>query len=901
MENNKIKRRTFVRNTMLTATGVSIGGIAPLAALGREKEPFKVPIRWIDEDQPNHFIGNTWGVPWKMGALKDARLLRLKTGEGNEIPVQSWPLAWWGDGSIKWTAHAISPSETLSLEYFLEPGKPLSKAEGLNVKETIDGFLVDTGLMQCAVNKTGSTLIEGIFRKEKMVAKNGKLVLRVQNAPELLPGVTISCEDFTSQITSVRLEQAGPLRAVIKIEGKHASANRALMPFVVRLYFFAGSEAIRMMHTIVYDGNENKDFISGLGMHFEVPLEGEAYNRHIRFAGQDGGIFSEAAQTLTGLRRDPGKAVKDAQVNGKKVGPLESLPGNFPANMKYVPVFGDYSLTQLTPDSFGIKKRTGPACGWVQAAMGKRSQGTAYIGTPEGGLAFGLRNFWQSHPAQLDIRNANTNLAGITLWFWAPEAPPMDLRFYHDGMGQDTYPKQLAALDITYEDFEPGFSRPIGVARTSELQLWALDATPSNKVLAGIAAQIQEVPQLVPGPAYLKEAGAFGSCWDLPMPENERLAALEKQLAFYFDFYKKQVDDHRWYGFWNYGDVMHSYDADRHAWKYDVGGFAWDNSELSTDIWLWLYFLRTGRADVFRMAEAMTRHTGEVDVHHIGPFAPLGSRHNVFHWGCSAKQLRISTVANRRYYYYLTADERVGDLMDEQVDAYLALQNIPPGRKLPPGDVQQGSRDAGIVNLSFGTDWGAAAAAWLTQWERTKDPAMLARLKNSMETIAAQPLGFFTGGAPMEIKTGKFKLSESKRMSVSHLSASFGLPETCAELLQAIEAPEFKKAWLQYCQLYNATEAEQTPILGRGLGRVSLRQSHSRLTAYAAWCEKDPELAKRAWKEFGEDRMRESVVKALKGSVVLNPIEEVANISTNGVAQWCLSAMECMAYIKNYM
>ena len=126
-----------------------------------------------------------------------------------------------------------------------------------------------------------------------------------------------------------------------------------------------------------------------------------------------------------------------------------------------------------------------------------------------------------------------------------------------------------------------------------------------------------------------------------------------------------QVEQRRWYGFWDYGDVMHTYDPRRHQWRYDVGGFAWDNSELSTDIWLWHYFLHSGRADVFRLAEAMTRHTGEVDVHHIGPFAPLGTRHGVQHWGDSAKQLRIATAVNRRYYYYLTGDERVGDLMRE--------------------------------------------------------------------------------------------------------------------------------------------------------------------------------------------------------------------------------------------
>ena len=60
---------------------------------------------------------------------------------------------------------------------------------------------------------------------------------------------------------------------------------------------------------------------------------------------------------------------------------------------------------------------------------------------------------------------------------------------------------------------------------------------------------------------------------------------------------------------------MHNYDFGRHEWRYDVGGWAWANTELMPDMLLWFTFLRTGRADIFRMAEAMTRHTGEVDVY----------------------------------------------------------------------------------------------------------------------------------------------------------------------------------------------------------------------------------------------------------------------------------------------
>ena len=108
---------------------------------------------------------------------------------------------------------------------------------------------------------------------------------------------------------------------------------------------------------------------------------------------------------------------------------------------------------------------------------------------------------------------------------------------------------------------------------------------------------------------------------------------------------------------------MHAYDPVRHEWKYDVGGFAWDNTELGSNLWLWYSFLRTGRADIRRMAEAMGRHVGEVDVYHFGDNAGPGSRHNVSHWGCGAKEARISQAPFNRFMYYLTTDDRSGDPM----------------------------------------------------------------------------------------------------------------------------------------------------------------------------------------------------------------------------------------------
>ena len=88
----------------------------------------------------------------------------------------------------------------------------------------------------------------------------------------------------------------GPVRAVVKIEGLHKSATREWLPFTVRLYFYAGAEPIRMVHTIIFDGDHEKDFIKGLGVVFTVPMREQLHNRHVRFSGADGGLWSEPVQ-----------------------------------------------------------------------------------------------------------------------------------------------------------------------------------------------------------------------------------------------------------------------------------------------------------------------------------------------------------------------------------------------------------------------------------------------------------------------------------------------------------------------------------------------------------------------------------------------------------------------------
>ncbi|WP_327580876.1 Tat pathway signal sequence domain protein [Nonomuraea sp. NBC_00507] len=854
-------------------------------------------LRWLDRPGEQ---GVTWGVPWPRGAVERDAPFALADADGREVPVQSWVTATWPDGSVKWSAHAIG-AQPGAAEYELEPGRePATPPTPVTVTREDGVLTVGTGVVTWTIEESGGTLALAISRGSREIARDVRLVSLRQHEPTPDEGGPVAREQATGVVERVTVEQDGPVRAVVRLEGRHGD----WLPFTVRLYFYAGAEDVRIMHTFVWDGDPERDFLAGLGLRADVVMRDELHDRHVRLAGT-GGFLTEAVRGLTGLRLDPGESVRRAQVAGLPCGEIDPEVGN---RLHLIPAWNDYTLDQGSADGFTLRKRTAEGHAWVTIPSGTRSGGYGYVGGVGGGLGFGLRDFWRLHPTRLDIRNAATEVATATVWLWSPSAPAMDLRFYHDGMGQDTFAEQLEGLEITYEDYEPGFGDAHGVARTHELTLRALDATPSSADLAAYAAAMNEPSLLAASPERVREAGVFG-IWELPDRSTPAHARIEDRLDFLFDLYVREREQRRWYGFWDYGDVMHTYDPDRHTWRYDVGGYAWDNSELSPDLWLWLQYLRTGRADVFRFAESMTRHTGEVDVYHLGRWKGLGSRHNVQHWGCSCKQLRISNAAYRRFYYYLTADERTGDLMDELSTPEETFVVIDPTRKVRE-DVY--TPDPSALSVGLGTDWGSLAAAWLTRWERHGDERARDRLLGTMADIGALPQGFLTGEARLSLETGRFDTATDK-IFVSHLSSLFGLPEICAELIALdLGIPGFERAWLDYCRLYLAPPEQQKAEVGRRLRGISLIQAHSRLSAYAAARTGDAGLAAWAWRKFTFDegdqlnknplqRQENWELTLVDGPEVLSPLREAPFVSTNGAAQYGLAAIHNLALIGKHL
>lgn len=914
---DNLSRRDVIRGAVAVGVGLYAGQQAMAAEGG---QPATVPsaaseaheqCNWVDLQPAGDgmAVGTTWGLPWAKGAFKREQSIRVENEAGQAVAAQVWPTAFWPDGSVKWSAIAVGPAVASAKSFAVRPGEPVT-ANGpkIDVKQAADAVTVDTGVIQCVVATTGDVLVRSISRDGKLISTNGRLIAIRQDGPEESPAT--QRQTFAGQIEKVTVEQTGPVRSVVKITGTHHAAERQWLPFVVRLYFYAGSDVVRVMHSFVFDGDEYKDFICGLGIRFDVPMRDELHNRHVRLVGQDHGLFYEAVRPITGLRRDPVNVARQAQVDGVATD-AATWATSVSNRLAYIPAWGDFTLSQLSADGFQIRKRTKSGCAWIPAGSGKRSAGVGYVGGASGGLTFGLRNFWQKHPTQLDVRNAATENAEATVWLWSPDARPMDLRMYHDVMGMDTYDKQNEGLNITYEDYEPGYGTPYGVANTSELYFKAEARTPSRQAIVNFADVVRTPPQVMATPERFLQTRIFGPQYAKPDRSTPAKAWVEDRLSGTLDHYLKAIDQHSWYGFWDYGDVMHTYDPDRHVWRYDIGGYAWDNCELSTDLWLWISVLRTGRSDVFRMTEAMCRHTGEVDVYHLGRFKGLGTRHGVQHWSDSSKQSRISTPIYRRIYYYLTADERTGDLLDEQMQTIEAEKKIVVGRKLKPGSPNlplppvEMPPPGGEVGLG-GMGWGNAMAAWVTYAERRGDAAWHEKIVRSMQGVGELSKGFFTSGWVVNIDTGEVIEKGDKDISLSHLQACFGLPEISLELISLYgeQAPDFAKTWAQYGRLYSGTDQQRRKELGdfpQGTFKgASLRDSHSRCTAFAAVQDKNPDLAKRAWAELlGEkfDPKKPAMeIKQIKGPDSLNPLEE-ANVGTNGAAQWGLAAMQCLALV----
>ncbi|MDR0902299.1 MAG: Tat pathway signal sequence domain protein, partial [Opitutaceae bacterium] len=317
--------------------------LALLGSVATAARAQDISLRWLDETPPARNTGASFGVPWPQGAVARDAAFTL-SADGRALPVQTWPLAYWPDGSLKWSGVATVVPAGFAGTAKLSVARPSAASAPASgaLRVTRDGraIVIDTGALVCAIpGAGGENLIDSLRIGEREAARAGRLVCILQNGPAPEPDESAAPgrEAFSSIVKSATVEQSGPVRAVVRLEGFHrgARSGREWLPFTVRLYFHSGQTAVRMVHTIVFDGDQEKDFVRGLGVRFDVPMREQARNRTVRFAGENGGVWSEPLQ--------PGGG-NVAQETGEPF----AATGNFFENA----IWDDFKLVQPNPRGF---------------------------------------------------------------------------------------------------------------------------------------------------------------------------------------------------------------------------------------------------------------------------------------------------------------------------------------------------------------------------------------------------------------------------------------------------------------------------------------------------------------------------------------------------------------------
>lgn len=190
----------------------------------------------VQGDMPPGRWGITQGVPFPKGALDQAEHAYVAGRSSQTDVLTSWP-----DGSVKWllVSTLASADETLRLDYGTSVRKSVPvETRAVIAHEKDQVISVDTGRLCFEVPLDGSALLRNMRCGDRTIVS----VLGLVN------------NEFSTAGTApqVSIEEAGPVRAVVRIAGEHRNAAGAkLLDYILRVIAYAGAEYVELEHSFV--------------------------------------------------------------------------------------------------------------------------------------------------------------------------------------------------------------------------------------------------------------------------------------------------------------------------------------------------------------------------------------------------------------------------------------------------------------------------------------------------------------------------------------------------------------------------------------------------------------------------------------------------------------------------
>jgi len=206
----------------------------------------------------------TFGVPLPRGLTRDVTRLRLYGPEGHAVPAAFRIVnRWLEDGSVQWVhgdflADVAARGKTVYRLRVSDEPMPRPR-HPIRVDVQGDGYRIDTGVVQFAVQRTGPFLDAPTLKAADLILKSDQ---RIYKAGQW-------------QRTQLTVEESSPMRVVLKRTGAHgwADGQERALDYTLRIVAWAGQPGVRLIYSFVNrQGNAMSDFVRLDGLWLEGQL-----------------------------------------------------------------------------------------------------------------------------------------------------------------------------------------------------------------------------------------------------------------------------------------------------------------------------------------------------------------------------------------------------------------------------------------------------------------------------------------------------------------------------------------------------------------------------------------------------------------------------------------------------
>ena len=560
-------------------------------------------------DRPAHPV--TLGVPFPQGVLQSPDQVSIEAA-GQAVPVQTRVLLRWPDDSIRWLLvdfqlHLKSGDDNGCELVWGEGAAPVPSTDrSVTCTTSESGVTVHTGPLTFSVVPGGPLPFAAATAHGRPVIAEGGCSMRLQ-----LDGAAYEVRSTGS----ATVEEAGPLRAVVRAEGTAVAADGDAPGFdvTVRIYAFAGRTDLQVYLTLTNRVPKKL-----------VHLEECAVSLAPQLSGPGAGFIVSSVDT-GGYR----EAHVDDLVDGRRSVRVGLVDMPFPP---WVP--GERDMVDETPEQ---PRKAAPEYvvtpGDKGAAETRRGGATwchlvplaATLGDGDQSVTFMCRRPWHQAPKEVSVADGRIDLCLYPAW-----AEPLE--FYR------------------------------GVAKTHELILdfGQGPADRDERVAFACGVEKRPAPQVATR-NWMVDSGAFGPVFRY-QPEKYRWWEFILRAALQRETFNVETQPLMGFHFLNYGDY----------WRTGRGG-QWYNNEMDRGYGLLLQMVRTGNPIVFEHLGPIIHHQIDVDTCHdaeedwwMGSQRYHFAKHGVTHRPALCHQW----IEGPLFFYYLTGYRRAEEVALARADHF---------------------------------------------------------------------------------------------------------------------------------------------------------------------------------------------------------------------------------------